>query len=66
MFLEILCHSECLDLLSPEDGLHELVWGEPLLVGRVLEVLLLEVGPQPLDDLGPGQLLVLLGAHDGR
>ena len=30
-----------------------------------LEVLLLEVGPEPLDDLAPGQLLVLLGAHNG-
>jgi hypothetical protein len=30
-----------------------------------LEVLLLEVGPEPFDDLAPGQLLVLLGAHNG-
>jgi hypothetical protein len=30
-----------------------------------LEILLLEVGPEPLDDLAPGQLLVLLGADDG-
>jgi hypothetical protein len=32
---------------------------------RYLKVLLLEVGPEPLDDLAPGQLLVLLGADDG-
>ena len=30
-----------------------------------LEILLLEVGPEPLDDLAPGQLLVLLGPHNG-
>jgi hypothetical protein len=30
-----------------------------------LEILLLEVGPEPLDNLAPGQLLVLLGADDG-
>lgn len=30
-----------------------------------LKLLLLEVSPEPLDNLGPGQLLVLLGADNG-
>ena len=63
--LQKLCHAEGLDLLGSEDGLHLLIRGEPLLVGRVLQVLFLEVGPEPLNDLAPRQLLVLLGVHDG-
>ena len=51
MLFEVLSHAEGLDLLVSEDGRHELVGGEPLLVGGVLKVLLLQVGPQPLDDL---------------
>ena len=37
---------------------HLLVGEEVLLVLRVLEVVLLEVGPQLLDALGPGSLLL--------
>jgi hypothetical protein len=48
-----LGHPEGLDPLAAEDRLHELVRGEPLLVLRVLQVLLLEVGPQALHDLAP-------------
>ena len=51
MLLEELGHAEALDLLLPEDGLHGLVGGEPLLHLRVLQVLLLQIGPQLLDDL---------------
>jgi hypothetical protein len=65
VILEILGHAKGLDLLLAKDRLHQLVRGEPLLVLRVLEVLLLEVGPEPLDDLAPGELLVLLGADNG-
>merc|ERR550525_797481 len=65
VILEVLGHAEGLDLLAPEDGLHQLVRGEVLLVLRVLKLLLLEVSPEPLDNLGPGQLLVLLGADNG-
>ena len=65
VLLEVLAHAECLDSLVTEDGLHFSVWGEELLVLRVLEVVLLQVGPEPLDDLGPGDLLPALGPDDG-
>ena len=51
VLLEVLGHGECLDLLGSEDGSHGGVGGEPLLVLGVLEVLLLEIGPKPLDHL---------------
>ena len=53
VLLEVLGHAEGLDLLVAEHGLHELVRGEVLLVLRVLQLLLLEVGPQPLHHLRP-------------
>lgn len=65
MGLEELGHAECADLVLAEDGLHRLVGDKVLLVLGVLELLLLEVGPDPLDDLGPGELLALLGSNDG-
>ena len=65
MLLDVLAHAECLDSLVTEDWLHFSVWGEELLVLRVLEVVLLQVGPEPLDDLGPGDLLPALGPDDG-
>ena len=37
VLLEVLGHPEGLDLLVSEDGRHQLVGGEPLLVGGVLE-----------------------------
>ena len=46
MFLQVLRHAEALDLLLPKDGLHGLVGGEPLLLLRVLQVVLLQVVPQ--------------------
>ena len=51
MFLEVLGHAEGLDLLGSEHGGHGLVGGEPLLVLGVLEVVLLQVGPETFDDL---------------
>ena len=51
MFLEVLGHAEGLDLLGSEHGGHGLVGGEPLLVLGILEVVLLQVGPETLDDL---------------
>ena len=51
MFLQVLGHAEGLDLLGSEHGGHGLVGGEPLLVLGVLEVVLLQVGPETLDDL---------------
>ena len=51
VFLQILGHGEGLDLLISEDGSHGLVRGEVLLALRVLEFLLLQVGPESLDTL---------------
>merc|ERR1712241_1164692 len=47
-----------------EDGLHLGVGLEVLLVLGVLELVCLEVGPDSLDHLGPGQLLTLLGSNE--
>ena len=65
MLLEILGHTEGLHLLLAEDGGHGGVRGEELLVLRILEVVLLQVGKEPLDALRPGDLLPLLGPDDG-
>ena len=65
MILEELAHAEGLHPLVAEDGLHGGIGGEELLVLRVLEIVLLQVGPEPLDDLGPGDLLPALGPDDG-
>ena len=46
MGLEVLCHAEGLDLLLAEDGGHEFVGGEELLVSGILKVLSLEVSPK--------------------
>ena len=51
MLLQVLAHGEALDPLVAEDGLHLSVRGEELLVLGILEVGLLQVRPQPLDDL---------------
>ena len=51
MLLEVLSHPEALDLLLSEDGSHGFIRGEPLLVLGVLEVVLLQVGPEFLDTL---------------
>ena len=62
MSLEELGHTEGTNLVLSEDGDHLGVGGEVLLVLRVLELVGLDVGPEPLDDLGSAELLVLLGA----
>ena len=59
--LEELGHSKGADLVLPEDRLHLGVGLEVLLVLGVLELVGLEVGPDPLHHLGSGQLLPLLG-----
>ena len=61
MSLEELRHAEGTDLILSEDGDHLGVGGEVLLVLGVLELVGLEVGPDPLHHLGSGQLLPLLG-----
>ena len=60
----MLGHAEGADLLAAEDGLHGLVGLEELLVLGVLQLVLLDVGPEPLDHLGPGELLALLAPDD--
>ena len=51
MLLQELAHGEALDLLIPKDGGHGIIGGEVLLVLGVLELLLLQVGPESLDTL---------------
>ncbi len=64
MSLDIFGHTKGLDFLLAKDGGHHSVWGEPLLVGEILQVAGLQVGPQPLYYLRSGQLLVLLGVYN--
>jgi len=53
-----LGHTESTDPVVAEDLGHLLVGVEELLVLGVLEVVLLDVGPQLLDALSPGSLLL--------
>ncbi len=53
-----LGHGERPDTIRAKDLGHLLVRGEELLVLGVLEVVLLQVGPQLLDALGPGGFLL--------
>lgn len=52
-----LGHSEASDLVPTEDARHLLIGREVLLVFRVLQVVLLDVGPQVLDDFAAAGLL---------
>ena len=51
MLLQVLRHGESPDLLLSKDRGHGLIGGEHLLHLGVLEVLLLQVSPEPLDTL---------------
>ena len=62
--LEELGHSKGANLVLPEDRLHLGVGLEVLLVLGVLELVGLEVGPDPLHHLGSGKLLALLGTDE--
>ena len=62
--LEELGHAEGADLVVSEDRLHLGVGLEVLLVLGVLELVGLEVGPDPLHHLGSGKLLALLGTDE--
>jgi len=55
---EELGHGECPDAIRSKDLGHLLVRGKELLVLGVLKVVLLQVGPQLLDALGPGGFLL--------
>ena len=63
MSLEELGHTEGTDLVLSKDGDHLGVRCEVLLVLGVLELVVLDVGPESLDNLGPGELLSLLGTN---
>ena len=51
VFLQVLGHAEALNLLISKNGSHGGIRGEPLLVLGILQLLFLQVGPQPLDTL---------------
>ena len=51
VFLQVLGHAEALNLLASEHLGHRLVRGEVLPVLGVLEIVLLQVGPEPFGDL---------------
>ena len=55
---EELGHTESPDTFGAENLGHLLVWGEVLLVFGVLEVVLLQVGPQELDAFRSGSFLL--------
>ena len=63
MLLQILGHAEALDLLVSKDGSHRGVGGEPLLVLGVLQLLLLEIGPEPLNTLPKNNVRQKLKTH---
>merc|ERR1719186_652017 len=66
MTLKVLVHHpECLDLLLPKNLGHLCIRSEELLVLWVLKLLLLDVGPEALDHLGPAELIILGNAHEG-
>ena len=51
MMHEALAHAETFQSLAAKDGLHDRVWGEPLHVVGVLQLVLLQIGPQTLHNL---------------
>ena len=66
MSLEELGHTEGTNLVLSENGDHLCVRCEVLLTLGILKLVGLDVGPEPLDHLGPRELLVLLGADEVR
>ena len=62
VFVEVLGHAEAIHLLVPEDLGHFLIWGEQPTVVRILQLVLLDIGPKPLNDLSTRCLLL---SNDG-
>ena len=62
--LEVLDHSKSLDLFFSKNLGHLGIRVDELLVLLVLQLLVLDVGPEPLHHLGPAALLILGAAHD--
>ena len=58
MVLQELAHREALHLLFSKDGGHVLIGSEPLLVLGVLQVLLLQIGPEFLDTLNERKICI--------
>ena len=52
VFVEVLGHAEAIHLLVPEDIGHLLIWSEQPTIVRILQLVLLNIGPQPLNNLG--------------
>ena len=63
MVLEELNHSEGLELFLPEHLGHLGIRNDEQFAIRILKILLLDVGPDALDDLWPAELFVLADAH---
>jgi len=53
VILKELHHTEAADLVLPKDLGHLIVGDEELLVGGILQVILLDVGPKLLVAFGP-------------
>ena len=51
MSLQVLGHGEALDLLLAENLGHLGIGSEETLVLRILEIVLLQIGPEPLGNL---------------
>ena len=67
MILEILGHAEgLLDLLGSEHGSHGLIGGVVLLGLGILEVLLLQVSPEPLATLKERERVVVCERNDWK
>ena len=64
MSLQEFGHTESSDFILAEDWLHLFVRVEELFVLGILQLLLLDVGPESLHNLGSAQLLALLGADE--
>ena len=67
VILEVPGHTEDTNLVLTEDGDHLGVGGEEVLLAsceEVLQLVCLDVGPEPLDHLEPGELLILLSADE--
>lgn len=52
VLVEILGHAEAIHLLVPEDLGHFLIWGEQQTVVRILQLVFLDIGPEPGNTLG--------------
>ena len=66
VLLQELSHGETLELLLPKHGSHGLIGGVVLLCLGILEVLLLQVSPEPLDTLKERERDVICERNDSK